>query len=136
MEKIALVERRKSVERDPTCCGNSPLQASQRRRSRSFVGGELRETNPRLSFVVCFTCGFLAYLYLFSLRSTWVCLSLCAGIITLLTTIYQGHSPSLVRARSQEELEPLSSRFLQGSGITPCMGWSNRLSLAENNQAV
>jgi hypothetical protein len=34
------------VERDPACCGNCPLQALQRRRSRSLVGGELRETNP------------------------------------------------------------------------------------------
>jgi hypothetical protein len=29
----------------------------------------------------------------------------CAGLITLLVIIYHGHSPSLVRARSQEELE-------------------------------
>jgi hypothetical protein len=48
-EKIALVERRKVVERDPTCCGNAHLQAPQRRRSRSLVGGELRETNPCIS---------------------------------------------------------------------------------------
>jgi hypothetical protein len=41
MEKIALVEMRKSVERDPACCGRFPLQASQRRCSRSFVGSEL-----------------------------------------------------------------------------------------------
>jgi hypothetical protein len=27
VEKIPLVERRKVVERDPTCCGNCPLQA-------------------------------------------------------------------------------------------------------------
>jgi hypothetical protein len=38
VEKIALVERRKAVERDPTCCGRFPLQAPQRRRSRSLVG--------------------------------------------------------------------------------------------------
>jgi hypothetical protein len=118
VEKIALVERRKAVERDPTFCGNFPLQAPQRRHSHSFVGGELRETNPRLSFVVCFTCGFLAYLYLLPLRSTRVCLSMCAGIITLLATIYQGHSPSLLRSRCQERLEPLSSWFLRVSGLT------------------
>jgi hypothetical protein len=56
MEKIALVEARKAVQRDPACCGRIPLQAPQRRRSRSFVGGELRETNPHLSFVVFLTC--------------------------------------------------------------------------------
>jgi hypothetical protein len=56
VEKIALVEARKAVERGPACCGRIPLQAPQRRHSRSFVGGELRETNPRLSFVVCLTC--------------------------------------------------------------------------------
>jgi hypothetical protein len=55
MEKIALVERRKAVERDPTCCERIPLEAPQRRRSRSLVGGELQETNPHLSFVVCLT---------------------------------------------------------------------------------
>jgi hypothetical protein len=55
MEKITLVERRKVVERDPTCCGRFPLQGPQRRRSRSLVGGEFRETNPRLSFVVYLT---------------------------------------------------------------------------------
>jgi hypothetical protein len=31
----------------------------------------------------------------------------CAGIITLLVIIYKGHSPSLVRARSQEGLEAI-----------------------------
>jgi hypothetical protein len=55
VEKIVLVERRKAVESDPTYCGKFPLQAPQRRHSRSLVGGELRETNPRLSFVVCLT---------------------------------------------------------------------------------
>jgi hypothetical protein len=56
MEKIALEERREAVERDPTCCGKVPLQAPQRRRSLSLVRGELQETNPHLSFVVCLTC--------------------------------------------------------------------------------
>jgi hypothetical protein len=32
-------------------------------------------------------------------------LFVCAGLITLLVIIYQGNSPSLVCARSQEELE-------------------------------
>jgi hypothetical protein len=32
-------------------------------------------------------------------------LIVCVGIITLLVIIYQNHSPSLVHARSQEELE-------------------------------
>jgi hypothetical protein len=32
-------------------------------------------------------------------------LLVCAGLITLLVIIYKGHSPSLVRARSQEVLE-------------------------------
>jgi hypothetical protein len=38
-----LVETRKAIERDPTCCGRIPLQAPQRRRSCSFAGGELRK---------------------------------------------------------------------------------------------
>ena len=66
---------------------SNPLQAPQRR--RSFLGGsELQETNLCVSFVVCLTCGFLVYYYLLPLRSTWVCLSLCVGIITLLVIIY------------------------------------------------
>jgi hypothetical protein len=44
------------VERDSTCCGEVPLQAPQRRRNLSLVGGELRETNTHLSFVVFLTC--------------------------------------------------------------------------------
>jgi hypothetical protein len=43
------------VERDSACCGRILLQAPQRRRSRFLVGGELRETNVHLSFVVCLT---------------------------------------------------------------------------------
>jgi hypothetical protein len=92
MEKIALMEMRKVVERGPACCGRIPLQAPQRRRSRSFVGGELRETNPRLSFVVFLTCFDLWHIYFASARSTWVCLSLSAGIITLLVIIYRSYS--------------------------------------------
>jgi hypothetical protein len=53
-EKIVLVERRKVVERDLTCCGNSPLQAPQQRRSLSLVGGELWETNPCVSLWFAF----------------------------------------------------------------------------------
>jgi hypothetical protein len=45
-ENTPLVEKAKVVERDLACCGNCPLQAPQRRRSHSLVGGELRETNP------------------------------------------------------------------------------------------
>jgi hypothetical protein len=60
-------------ERDPACCRNCPLQAPQRRRSRSLVGGELRETNP--CFFVWFdslSC-FSSIIDLLLLRSTWVC---------------------------------------------------------------
>jgi hypothetical protein len=56
VEKITLVEKGKVVERQPTCCGRTPLQDPQLSRSRSLVGGELWETNPHLSFVVCLTC--------------------------------------------------------------------------------
>jgi hypothetical protein len=64
---------RKVIERDPACCGNCPLQAPQRRRSHSLVGGELRETNPY--FIMWFdslSC-FSSIFDLLLLRSTWVC---------------------------------------------------------------
>jgi hypothetical protein len=41
----------------------------------------------------------------------------CAGIITLLVIIYKGHSPSLVRARSQEGLEAIFARALCYTGL-------------------
>jgi hypothetical protein len=46
------------VERDQACCGEVPLQDPQWRQRCSLflMGGELRETNPFLSFVVCLTC--------------------------------------------------------------------------------
>jgi hypothetical protein len=67
------VERRKVVERDPTCCGNCPLQAPQRRRSHSLVGGELRETNPFFFMWFDSLSCFSSILHLLPLRSTWVC---------------------------------------------------------------
>jgi hypothetical protein len=42
----------------------------------------------------------------------------CAGVITLLVIIYQGHSPSLVRARSQEELEAVFVGYLWVTDLT------------------
>jgi hypothetical protein len=52
-DKDRLSGKGEVIERDPACCGIFP--APQRRRSHSLVGGELWETNPRLSFVVCLT---------------------------------------------------------------------------------
>jgi hypothetical protein len=93
------------VERDLACCGNCPLQAPQRRHSRSLVGGELQETNP------CFFVWFSSLSYFssifnffrFDLLGCATCV--CAGLITLLVIIYKVYSPSLVHARSQEVLE-------------------------------
>ena len=79
VEKIALVELRKVVERDPACCGRplvDPLQAPQRRRSLSLVGGELRKTNPCVSIVVCLSSCFVAYLLCFRFDLRW-CAYLC-----------------------------------------------------------
>jgi hypothetical protein len=42
----------------------------------------------------------------------------CAGVITLLVIIYQGHPPSLVRARSQEDLEVVFAGSLWLTGLT------------------
>jgi hypothetical protein len=41
----------------------------------------------------------------------------CAGLITLLVIIYKGHSPSLVRARSQEVLEVVFAGALCYTGL-------------------
>jgi hypothetical protein len=73
VEKITLVERRQVVERDPTCCGNFPLQAPQRRRSHSLVGGELRETNLCLFVWFASLSCFSSIFDFLPLRSTWVC---------------------------------------------------------------
>jgi hypothetical protein len=42
----------------------------------------------------------------------------CAGVITLLVIIYKGYSPSLVRARSQDELEVVFAGALCYTGLT------------------
>jgi hypothetical protein len=64
VKKIALLERRKLVERDLTCCGKVPLQAPQRRRSLSLVGGELRKQILVSLWIASLSC-FLAYLICF-----------------------------------------------------------------------
>jgi hypothetical protein len=53
----------------------------------------------------------------------------CAGLITLLVIIYKGHSPSLVRARSQEVLEVISTGALCYTGLTDEEHRSNRCHL-------
>jgi hypothetical protein len=55
--------------------------------------------------VICLSKLISSIFDLLPFQSTWVCYLCVAGIITLLVIIYQGHSPSLVRSRSQEELE-------------------------------
>jgi hypothetical protein len=42
----------------------------------------------------------------------------CSGVITLLVIIYQGYSPSLVRAISQEELEVVFAGSVCVAGLT------------------
>jgi hypothetical protein len=53
-------------------------------------------------------------------------LFVCAGIITLLVIIYQGHSPSLVRARSQEELEIVFAGAMCYTGLRGARQQSDR----------
>jgi hypothetical protein len=48
-------------------------QAPQRRRNRSLVGGELRETNPCISLWFATLSCFSSIFDLLPLRSTWVC---------------------------------------------------------------
>jgi hypothetical protein len=110
------------VERDPDCCGNCPLQAPQWRRSHSLVGGELWETNP------CFFV-WLDSLSCYSSILHLGVLLVCAGPITLLVTIYKGHSPSLVRARSQEVLGVIFAGALCYTGLTGEAHWSDRCHL-------
>jgi hypothetical protein len=84
VKKITLVGRRKVVETDPTYCGNGPLQAPQRRRSRSLVGGELRETNPWFFMWFASLSCFSSFFYLLPLWSTWVCYSCVQGSLPCL----------------------------------------------------
>jgi hypothetical protein len=114
VENITLVERRKVFERDTTCCGNSPLQAPQRRRSRSLVGGELWETNPCISLWLASLSCFLAYLICFRFDQLGCATCVCY-FITLPVIICQGYSPCLVRARSKRSLK----LFLQVLCATP-----------------
>jgi hypothetical protein len=53
-------------------------------------------------------------------------LLVCAGIITLLVFIYKGHTPSSVRARSQEVLEAVFAGALYHTGLTGEAHRSNR----------
>jgi hypothetical protein len=106
------------VERDPASCGNCPLQAPQRRRSHSSVGGELRETNS--CFFVWFD-SLSCFSSIITFASTSIDLGVllvCVGIITLLVFIYKGHTPSSVRARSQEVLEVVFAGVLCYTGLT------------------
>jgi hypothetical protein len=113
------VERRKVVERDPACCGNSALQAPQWIHSRSLVGGELRETNPCISLWFASLSCFLAYLICFTSIYFGV-LPVCVGVI------YQGYTPNLVRAKSQEELEVVFAGALCYTGLTSARQRSDR----------
>jgi hypothetical protein len=106
------------VERDSACCGNCPLQDPQRRRSHSLVGGELRETNPRF-FVWFDSLSCFSSIITFASSSIYLgVLLVCAGIITLIVFIYKGHTPSSVRARSQEVLEVVFAGVLCCTGLT------------------
>jgi hypothetical protein len=49
-----------------------------------------------------------------------------AEIITLFVIIYQGHSPSLVRARSQAEIEAIFAGALCYTGLTGANQQSDR----------
>jgi hypothetical protein len=51
---------------------------------------------------------------------------MCAGVITLFVIIYQGHSPSLVHARSQEELEVVLVGALCYTDLTSARQRSDR----------
>jgi hypothetical protein len=117
MKKIILVERRKLVERDPIYCGNSFLQDPQQRRSLSLVRGELRETNPCVSLWFASLSCFLAYLIYFHFDLLGCATCVCRSHY-LLVIIRQGHSLSLVCARSQEEHEAVFAGSLWSTGLT------------------
>jgi hypothetical protein len=103
------------VERDPTCCGKFPLQAPQQRSSLSSVGGELRETNSCISLWFASLSCFLAYLICFRFDLLECATCVCRAHYLAYDHL-QGHSPSLVCARNQEELEAVfeGSMWLTG----------------------
>jgi hypothetical protein len=53
----------------------------------------------------------------------------CAGLIILLVIIYKGHTPSSVRARSQEVLEVVFAGVLCYTVLTGEARWSDRCPL-------
>jgi hypothetical protein len=63
-------------------------------------------------------------------------LLVCVGVIALLVIIYQGHSPSLVRARSQEELEAIFAGSLWLTGVTGGRQQSDRCHLMSRQGPV
>jgi hypothetical protein len=102
------------VEIDQACCGNCPLQASQRRRSHSLVGGELRETNP--CFFVWFdslSC-FSSVSHLLQLWSTWVCYLCVQGSLPYLWSSTATHQVRFVL-----EVKRCLKLFLQVFSATP-----------------
>jgi hypothetical protein len=106
------------VERDPTCCGNCPLQAPQRRRSHSSVGGELRETNP--CFFVWFD-SLSCFSRTITFASAWIYLGVllvCAGIITLLVFINKGYTPSSVVLEAKRCLKLVFAGVQCYTGLT------------------
>jgi hypothetical protein len=111
IEKIDLEERREAVERDPTCCGKVPFQAPQRRCSLSLVRGELQETNPHLSFVVCLIC-LISSIFTLLLLDLLRCACLWVqGSLPCFWSSTEGTLKTLVCARSQEKLWVVFCRF-------------------------
>ena len=98
------------VEKDPTqgieLKETHAQRVSQRRCRIHFSESELRETNPRVFFVVCLTTYALAFYLYFRIDLLWCVVSVCAGtcntfIFTCRNTIPSGIS---ARARGGEKL--------------------------------
>jgi uncharacterized membrane protein HdeD (DUF308 family) len=68
--------------------------------------------------VICFSKLFSSIITFASASIYLGVLLVCAGIITLLVFVYKGHTPSSVRARSQEVLEGVFAGVLCYTGLT------------------
>ena len=94
------------VERDPThgieLKETHAQRVSQWRCRIHFSESELRETNPRVFFVVCLTTYALAFYLYFRIDLLWCVVSVCAGTCNALDITCRSFTPGCICAELEE----------------------------------